>query len=187
MKEEFQKPSVGMLGLRYPISLILSAFKFVKPFSSLTMQLIAVGVPCICRCLSCLKFESLIEMGIVWGRIGVLTSPVSMIEPRRWSSCPNLRRGWGCKCGPRSLISRLWSFVKWYTKICSTNELSTTPRRARCYNPGDLIYNEDRNGTENCRTDVASPSNWTILRVDPDAQKRAEKKSRVTRKGLSGI
>ena len=72
--------------------------------------------------------------------------------------------------------------------ICSTNELSTTPRRARCDNPGDLIYNEDRNGTENCRTDVASPSNWTILRVDPDATKRAEEKLRVTRKGLlSGI
>ena len=63
-----------------------------------------------------------------------------------------------------------------------------TPRKARCNNPGDLIYDEDRNRTKNCLTDVASPSNWTILRVDPDARKRAEEKLRVTRKGLlSGI
>ena len=38
---------LGMLGLRYPILSILSAFKFVKLFSSLRMQLIAVGVSCI--------------------------------------------------------------------------------------------------------------------------------------------
>ena len=72
--------------------------------------------------------------------------------------------------------------------MCSTDELNMTPRKARCNNPGDLIYDEDRNGTKNCPTDVASPSNWTILRVDPDARKRAEEKLRVTRKGLlSGI
>ena len=47
-----------------------------------------------------------------------------------------------------------------------------------------FFYNEDRNGTNNCRTDIASLSNWTILRVDPDARKRAEEKLRVTRKGL---
>ena len=38
---------LGMLGLRYSILSILSAFKFVKLLSSLRMQLIAVGVSCI--------------------------------------------------------------------------------------------------------------------------------------------
>ena len=42
-----QETVLGMLGLRYSILSILSAFKFVKLLSSLRMQLIAVGVSCI--------------------------------------------------------------------------------------------------------------------------------------------
>ena len=38
LTEEFQKLSVGMLGLQYSILSIVSAFKFVKPFTSLRMQ-----------------------------------------------------------------------------------------------------------------------------------------------------